>query len=229
MKKLTVLMEKLSDRHNSLQLIGRLLIFVCVLMLTALSGYRAEAAERTRIALDDDELTRMSEFISSFTEVEMFEIRHAVLELGYSDLVYFGVMHNYMNNPELVEKIAGGKVAAQYRPTFTAIKKYFGVDADTGDMRVSATSNGMRFECENEMFVFDEPAPRKVWHARVDEAYREDWTILIKGFIFNIDDPLEVRGNFWAYAQQPDREGAGEWTLLAIHEGEHDGSPFGGE
>ena len=131
-----------------------------------------------------------------------------------------------MNNPELVAKIAGGKVAAQYRPTFTAIKKYFGVDADTGEMRVSATYKGMRFEYENETFVFDEPEPRKVWHARVNEAYREDWTILIKGFIWNRNDPLEVRGNFWAYAQQPDREGAGEWTLLAIHEGEHDGSPF---
>ena len=203
-------------------------IFLCLFMLAALPGALAEAAERTGMVLDDATRNRMSEFVSSFTEVEMFEISHAILEFGYSDFIYFGVMHNYMNNPELVKKIAGGKVAAQYRPTFTAVKKYFGIDADTGDMRVSATYKGMRFECENETFVFDEPEPRKVWHASVTEAYQEDWTILMKGFLYNRDDPEEVRGNFWAYAQQPqERQSAGEWTLLSIHEGEHDGSPFG--
>ena len=53
------------------------------------AGARADAGERARIALDDDEQMRMSKFISCFTEVELFEIRNAVLELGYADLVYF--------------------------------------------------------------------------------------------------------------------------------------------
>ena len=122
-------------------------ILAFVILTAALSWCRAEAAGSVRIALDDAARERMSAFISSFTEVELFDIGHS--EFGYGAFVYFGVMHNYMNNPELVKKIAGGKVAAQYRPTFTAIKKYFGVDADTGDKRVSATSNGMRFEYEN--------------------------------------------------------------------------------
>jgi len=91
----------------------------------------------------------------------------------------------------------------------------------------------MKFECVNETFVFDPPEPRKIWHAEVEEAYKEEaykdgyFITLMKGFIFNKDDPSEVRGKFWAYAQQPsDRQGAGEWTLISIHEGEHDGKPF---
>jgi hypothetical protein len=190
-------------------------------MLFAVCG--ADADGWVKISLDDATRERMSEFLSSFTEVEMFEISNAVLEFGYSDFVYFGVMHNYMNEPELVKKIAGGKVAAQYDPTFRTIKKYFGVDADTGEMRIPATYKGIKFEYKNEAFVFDEPKPRKVWHTSVEEAYKEDWRILMKGFIYNRDDPSEERGSFWAYAQQPEgRRGSGEWTLLAIHEGEHD-------
>ena len=53
MKKLTAMMEKLSDRHNSLRLIGRLLIFVCVLMLATLCGSRTEAAPTASESIKD--------------------------------------------------------------------------------------------------------------------------------------------------------------------------------
>jgi len=126
--------------HKSLR---KLVFCPVVFILAAALWISAPAAwgavgDRSRIDLDEAVRKRMSAFISCFTEVEMFEIRNFI-DLEYSDFIYFGVMHNYYNSPELVKVIAGGKAAAQYLPVFTTVKKYFGLDADTADARSSAT------------------------------------------------------------------------------------------
>jgi hypothetical protein len=178
--------------------------------------------------LDDSTRKRMSAFVSNFTEVEMFEIQNSTM-MKYGEFVYFGVMHNYLNNPKLVKKTPDGKLTVDGRQIFAAVEKYFGLEIDPGDERTSATHKGKKFEYKNKIFVFDLPAQRKIIHASVDSAYEEDGVILMKGLLYNKDDASEERGDFWAYAEKTDRGGEEEWTLISLHEGKHDGSPFGSD
>jgi|GEM_PF-2282660 len=212
-------MKQLSSR-----MVTGILTAVLAVFCFALPG---NADERTRIPLDDATQRQMSTFISNFTEVGMFEISHSH-QMKYGDYVYFGVMHNYLNNPRLIRDAGGGKVAAQYRPTFEAAKKYFGVDTDTGELRLSAQYKGMAFTCTNNTFIFTRPEPRTLWHASVNEAYWEEDLILMKGTLYNKANPAEKRGKFWAYAQEGE-PGTGRWNLISLHEGGHDGAAFGSD
>jgi hypothetical protein len=178
--------------------------------------------------LDDSTRKRMSAFVSNFTEIEMFEIKNSA-RMKYGDFVYFGVMHNYLNNRKFVKKTSDGKLTVDGRQTFAAVEKYFGLETDPGDERASATYKGKKFEYKNKVFVFDIPEERIIWRVSVDSAYDEDGVILMKGLIYNKDDMSRERGDFWAYAEKTDRGGEEEWTLISLHEGEHDGSPFGSD
>jgi hypothetical protein len=179
-------------------------------------------AEPVKMKTDAATLKRMSVFVSNFTELDMFEIDNRNF-MKYGDIVYFGVMHNHLNNPKTVKTTKDGRFAVDYSAVFASAKKYFSFDAETGDARISAKYNGLEFECKGDSFIFKKPANRKIYYARVTETLKDGSLILMKGKIYEKSNPENVLGPFYAYAEPAD----GTWILVSINRGEHDGSSFG--
>ena len=203
------------------------LLFVVVFTLcSAVAGDETE--DWVKIKLDDATRKKMSVFISNFTELDMLEI-DTTAWLKYDDLVYFGAMHNYLNNPGIVKKTKDGRVSVDGNSVFRAVGKYFSLgDAlDGGPDYMSAKYNGITFEYKGGSYIFKTPAKRVIYYADVKEAYKFDGLVLMKGEIYEKANSKNVKGPFYAWTAPRNFEGQDTWALIAIHEGEHDGSGWG--
>jgi hypothetical protein len=84
------------------------------------------------------------------------------------------------------------------------------------------------FEYRDGAYIFKTPPKRVVYYADVKEAFAFDGLLLMKGVIYEKSNPKNASGPFYAWAEPWNFEGKDTWALIAIHRGEHDGSPLGG-
>mgnify|MGYP001680008532 CR=1 FL=1 len=103
-------------------------VLAALLALTLACG--ASAAQ-----FGKDEMRRMSVFISNFTEVGLYDFD---LDLDVSDLIRFGIRHNYINNYKSRIKLCKdkecphGTLTIEGKFVVESVKKYFGLDVRDG-------------------------------------------------------------------------------------------------
>ena len=175
----------------------------------------AAPAAPVRMKLDADTAKRMGIFISNFTELDMYEIPHVSAMTG-DELVYFGVGHNWINNPKQIKKARGGKVSVDNKRVADAVKKYFALDL--GNPR-SAVYDGVEYSFAKGAYAFPTPGKKTVYYARVTAAYRDGDEIIMTGDVYNLKNPAEVRGPFYAYTKAWKWGGKNTWALISLHEG----------
>ena len=195
-----------------------LLIFVIAVFLSTLSfiGFSA-AAEPLKMNLDATTVKAMSIFISNFTELDMYEIPD-VSKMTHDELVYFGVGHNFINNPKQIRKAAGGKLSVSGKQTGESLRRYFALDITPS---ASAKYANAEYDYSNGNYAFVQPADRTIYYARVSEAYIDGDRILMIGEIYNLKNEKDIRGPFYAYAKPWKYGGRDTWALLSLHEGKH--------
>jgi hypothetical protein len=214
--------------YRYVTLFTTLAVLLCVAFAFCGNARADDQEGWVKIKLDDATRKKMGVFISNFTELDICEIDTTAM-MKYGDFVYFGAMHNYINNPKAVKKANDGRISVSGNAVFRAVDKYFslGEQADPKEGRLSAKYDGIAFEYKGGSYVFKNPAKRVIYYADVKEAYKFDGLVLMKGQIYEKDNPKNVTGPFYAWAEPWNFDGKDTWALVAIHRGEHDGSPWG--
>jgi hypothetical protein len=129
----------------------RKIIIICVILVLAIAGavllfgkkaeekdnlesaiepeqvvlVRLPEAEGREIQLGKEEWKKLNVFFSNFPEVFLYPFSEG--EITNDELLRFGIAHNYLNNPNLIEEFSStsGRLSAKY--VEASIKKYFGI------------------------------------------------------------------------------------------------------
>ena len=186
-----------------------LLLFLAFFLMSVCA---ADAAEKVRVS--DQDLKRMSVFLSNFTELGLTDIPD-VSKLTAGKLVYFGIWHNYINNYSRIKNTNDARVSIDAKFVLDSIKKYFAIDIKKSDLK-SVTHFQQNFIYDGKKYIFEGANLDTAIYAQVNEVYRSGKNLLMKGDIYKDDGVKEVLGKFTAYAKPWKYGGKETWALLSI-------------
>ena len=185
-------------------------------------------------AASKNEMQKMSVFLSNFTEVGLFnfdienkypdddeieEYQEPILHLGnpgnFSELVRFGIMHNFINNFKTRIKRAGEDEAAEYgtykiEGKFVAesIKKYFGITIKNRSISDTEPS----YYYDGKSYYFGAEGETKTYYAEVQGVTKRGQNLILAGDIYNKDN-IQDRPAMFAAIVKPVK---GSWTIISM-------------
>jgi hypothetical protein len=166
-----------------------------------------------------DDLKKMGTFLSNFTELSMYDFNTEELlnTVEEGDIIRFGIRHNYSNNYHSrisnckVEGCPHGSLVIDAKYVSESIKKYFGVDFK--DHR-TIDNDRYRFFYDGKQYHFEGSDGEAVCHARVDEAYKKDDFIVMKGELYYTEDKDDKLGTFEALTKPHTYNGKNTWAII---------------
>lgn len=164
------------------------------------------------------ELKRMSVFISNFVEAGLNNFD--VDDISDSELIRFGIWHNYINNFKSrirncsTKDCPYGSLVIDSKYVDESVKKYF-------DMRIrrhKTTGRGHETMFFDGEYYHFEGADGESIQAEVFEAHtRRDGIIVMKGATYHADhEDLGYDNNFTAEARPYKYNGKNTWRILSI-------------
>ena len=183
-------------------------VLAALLALTLACG--ASAAQ-----FGKDEMRRMSVFISNFTEVGLYDFD---LDLDVSDLIRFGIRHNYINNYKSRIKLCKdkecphGTLTIEGKFVVESVKKYFDLDLKNQ----SVTDSDPRCHFDGKLYHFEKAEGETVYYADVQQASREGKVVNMSGELYNVENKKERPAKFQAVAKPYNWKGKDTWAILSL-------------
>lgn len=141
-----------------------------------------------KITVGQTELKKMGTFLSNFTELQLnkFDMKH----IDNSDLIRFGIWHNYLNNYN--SRISSTKDSMLYISKANvdeSITKYFGIK-----FKNHKTVDGFKFNKQG--YIFDGADGEPAQYVKVTKVYDlGNNKLRLSGQVYNPDDSnLELKG-----------------------------------
>ena len=183
-------------------------VLAALLALTLACG--ASAAQ-----FGKDEMRRMSVFISNFTEVGLYDFD---LDLDVSDLIRFGIRHNYINDYKSRIKLCKdkecphGALTIEGKFVVESVKKYFDLDLKNQ----SVTDSDPRCHFDGKLYHFEKAEGETVYYADVQQASREGKVVNMSGELYNVENKKERPAKFQAVAKPYKWNGKDTWAILSL-------------
>ncbi len=177
-----------------------ILAFVCVMMFCSAS-----------FGASSSELKRMSTFISNFTEQGMYEFGE---DIDNSQLVHFGIRHNYINNYNSrikncpVKNCPYGSAIIDKKFVVESVKKYF-----ARTLKNESTDDE---HFDGKAYHFDHADGEAVYYADVQEVSRRGGIITMTGELYNAEDKNDRPGTFTAKAKPYTWKGKDTWSIISL-------------
>lgn len=159
------------------------------------------------------ELKRMSAFLSNFTEVGMYYFN---IETPDDDeLIYFGIMHNKINNPIRVQNVRNKKYdrAVSAKSVAESIKKYFDINIKH---RTATDQSDEVYPYEKGRYYFVAADGEIPYYAEVQNAQKRGAVITMNGEIYNSKNKNDRPAEFIATAKPYVYNGKNTWALLSL-------------
>lgn len=159
------------------------------------------------------DLRRMSDFITAFIEVDYYNFDSRSITM--SELLNFGIWHNYMNNHNLIEQVEDDSydsaISAKY--VEAAVRKYFALPVKHQNISYEGSVRPYR----NGKYYFN-AADGVPSRAEVQEVSRKGNVATMRGKIIfnNTDDEDEILGEFVATAKAYKHKGKNTWAILSL-------------
>ncbi len=201
------------------------ILAVLLIFIFALSG-AAFAAPSAK------ELQRMGTFLSNFTEVGMFDFDiddggdDTAIHLGdpenFGELIYFGIVHNYINNPKLIKKCRDksceyGTLTVSGKSAMASVKKYFDID-----MKPASDLNrtpALYYDKKTDLYHFEKPeAQDPTYYAEVKSVKTspDGRIITMTGDIYNFNKKSDRPATFTAKAKPHKWNGKSTWAIISL-------------
>ncbi|MBQ9419650.1 MAG: hypothetical protein IJU31_04655 [Synergistaceae bacterium] len=187
----------------------------------ALALMFAVVCEGIAFADNKADLQRMSEFLNSFTELNLFNFdtnaeetdgeEEGILHLGnpfnVSELIRFGIRHNYINSPDETVRSAPtrndyGSLIIDGKFVAETVEKYFGIkirNRSVIDGEPSFHYDGKYYYFEA-YETFDDGEP--TYFTDVQQINEKDGRVELTGEIYNSRETADRPGVFTAYARR---------------------------
>ena len=181
----------------------------------------------------NDELKRMSTFISNFTEQQMYDFDmekdgdNGLIHLGDPDdvysLYYFGIVHNIINNPKSTlkacpdKKCLYGKNIMSAQAVAASVKKYFGVSIKGRELPEAGDSDfAVHYDGKNYHFNASSWMPDTMYYAEVQEVSRTKDIITMSGELYDPNNKKDRPATFTATAKPHVWNGKDTWAILSL-------------
>ena len=194
---------------------------LCVIVLVLALAEAAFPASKA-------ELKKMSVFLSNFTEAGFFNFdmkadfdddedeqegepkTHLGIPANVTELVRFGIIHNYINNYKsrirkcTDRKCEAGPLTIEAKFVNESVRKYFGVDLARKDLSPIDEDPSAAFSFDGKLYHFDpdsfrEPGNDKVYYADVQGVTkRAGGNLMFAGDIYNSKQITDRPGIFAA-------------------------------
>lgn len=187
-------------------------------------------------ATNAKELNRMGIFISNFTEVGMFDFDlekdgdDAAIHLGdpenFGELIYFGIIHNYINNPKTTIKKCRdkdcpyGDLTVSGKSVAASVKRYFDLDIKP---RSDLNRSPALYYDKNGLYHFAAPKNQgtddaPIYYADVKNVKRSPngKIIIMTGDIYNLNNKKDRPATFTATAKPYKWNGKNTWAVLSL-------------
>ncbi|MEN1986165.1 hypothetical protein [Paenibacillus hubeiensis] len=115
-----------------------------------------------KVDLSSSESKKLGVFLSNFTELQLFKFD--AKKINNSDLIRFGVWHNYINNFNSRISSSNGKLYITKSSVETSILKYFNIKFSNHRSVLNLKYNGKGY-------TFDGADGERVFYVQVDELY----------------------------------------------------------
>ena len=184
--------------------------FLCA--IAVLAAFTASA-----FGYSSSELKRMSTFISNFTEVGMMNFEAD--DLSDSELAYFGVWHNWVNNFDsrikrcTKKNCPYGSFTVDKKYVAESVLKYFDLELEHED----AARNGGHYD--GKVYHF-EGADGECVYARVNEAEKRGNIIIMRGETYYPDHEDIEGSRFVASARPYKYNGKNTWAIISLKAGD---------
>ncbi|BFH64418.1 hypothetical protein PAJ34TS1_50100 [Paenibacillus azoreducens] len=134
------------------------------------------------IAPGSNEMKKIGTFLSNFTELHFKRLNSG--NLNYSDLIYFGVLHNFENNyASTVSNSGGGKLFISKSSVEQSIYKYFNIK-----FKNHKTVQGFKFNGKG--YVFEGASGAPIDYVKALNVYDMGSNkLVIYGELYNPDNP----------------------------------------
>ena len=193
---------------------ARYLLSLLVVFFMVSAGLAEAAGSGAKLSVSKQDIKRMSVFLSNFTEQGMMNIPD-VSALTDAELVHFGVWHNYINNSKRIKNTSSHKLSLDAKIVAESVKKYFAIELKKTSFK-SVNYFGQIFAYDGKNYIFDGADGDINPHAKVTEVYRAGNNLLMKGKLYNPEDPGEIQGTFKAYAKPWRYNGKDTWALISL-------------
>ena len=197
----------------------KFLSLALALLIVAMSGACVFSESRA-------DLKRMSDFLNCFTELNLFNFdtnadatdgeEEGILHLGnpynLSELIRFGIRHNYIHNAAQAIQSAPtrndyGSLVIDGRFVAEAVERYFGFKIR--NRSVIDTEPSFYYDGRNYYFeayeTFDDGAP--IYYTDVKQIKVEGDGVELTGEIYDSQDSADRPGTFTAHARRVGRDG----------------------
>ena len=155
----------------------------------------------------------MSDFITAFIEIDYYNFDSRNITM--SELLNFGICHNYMNNHNLIEQVQDDSYdsAISAKDVEAAVRKYFALPVKYQNVDFEGSVCPYR----NGKYYFN-AADGVPSRAEVQEAVKKGNVITMRGKIIfnNADDEDEILGEFVATAKPHKWKGKNTWAILSL-------------
>ncbi len=164
------------------------------------------------------ELKKMGIFLSNFTELgfRTFTAKEILNEDKPYDMIYFGVMHNYVNNfKSRIKSNKSGMLTISTKYVRESLKKYFGYTLNKyGSVK---GTDGMDFILNGPLYEFQGADGEAVYYARVQKASTIGGNVIkMQGYLYNVDDEDDRNGLFTALALPHKYNGKNTWRIVSM-------------
>ena len=174
-----------------------------------------------------DEMKRMSVFVSNFTEQGLYDFdveleSDGMLWLGgldaASDLIRFGIRHNYINNFKIrikrctEQNCKHGSFTLDEKFVQESVKKYFGLDVKNR----SVMDSDLSYYFDGKLYHFDGADGEAVYYAEVTSASRNGDKIDMSGELYNTEDKKDRPATFRAVARPYKWKGKDTWSIVRL-------------
>lgn len=170
----------------------------------------------------------MSVFLSNFTEAGFFnfdmdkEPEDDVLSLSdpqnVSELIRFGIRHNYINNFKSRikrckdKKCEYGSLTIEGKFVAEAVKKYFDVKLKNQ----SVLNSDPAFYYDGKSYHFEGADGEATYYAEVKKVSKKGKVITMTGDIYNTEDDEDRPATFTATAKPHKWSGKDTWAILSL-------------
>ena len=193
-------------------------LLIYLILLSSSASYAAQS-----------EIYRMGIFLSNFTETGLYDfdinldgdedILHLGNPVNVSELIRFGIVHNFINNQKSTIKKCKdqnceyGPYIISGKAVVASVKKYF--DMDIKNKSITNSSPEIYFDGEN--YHFDKPEDEDApYYAEVKNVKKSGNIITMTGEIYNLKNKSDRPATFYATAKAYKYNKKNTWAILSL-------------
>lgn len=196
-------------RLKVIKLISVLLLFNLIILPNNVV-YTKAASRQIQIKLSQSEMNKISLFLSNFTEVSLYNFN--IKRYNTSDLIRFGVWHNFINNfQSRIQQYKNGKLFISKSYVEESIKKYFALNFNKHRTVNYYTYNGKGY-------IFDGAVGDPVMYAKAIKVFNIcNNQLEVIGTYYNVDNPATTaEGSIQAVIKRYKYGGKNTYCLISI-------------